>query len=226
MSSNLFEYLPRIVSLFPSLADISEQDWKHSGIQVIETEPNHIIEEGQFLEYAILILEGTVRMYKISGGGREITLYRIHGGECCPLMTSSILGESEYEASACVETTGLVLAVPVDIFRDWTDRYRKFRQFIFKSFAKRIVVMSNLLDSINFKSIRGRISEHLVQMTKQAGNSNTLHITHDILAIELGTAREVISRTLKGLENEATIKLSRGKITIMNQIALESYIEA
>lgn len=54
-------------------------------------------------------------MYKISASGREITLYRIHSGECCPLMTSSILGETEYEASACV-TTGLVLLIPVDIF--------------------------------------------------------------------------------------------------------------
>jgi CRP/FNR family transcriptional regulator len=141
-------------------------------------------------------------------------------------MTSSILGESEYEASACVETTGLVLLIPVEIFRDWTDRYRKFRQFIFKSFGKRIVIMSNLLDSINFKSIRGRISELLIEMAKEADNSDTLHITHDSLSVELGTAREVISRSLKGLENEKIIKLSRGKITITNRSALESYIEA
>ncbi|WP_240548014.1 Crp/Fnr family transcriptional regulator [Paenibacillus lignilyticus] len=219
------EHLKRILTLFPSLAEITEQDWKQDGIKVLQMEPNYIIEEGQFLEYAIMILEGTVRMFKISPGGREITLYRIHSGECCPLMTSSILGEAEYEASACVETTGLVLAIPAEIFRDWTDRYKTFRRFIFKSFAKRIVIMSNLLDSIHFKSIRGRISEFLIQMAEQAGHSDTISITHDSMSSELGTAREVISRTLKVLEKEDIIKLSRGKITITNRAVLESFIE-
>lgn len=219
------EHLSRILTLFPSLSEISEEDWNQEGIKVLQMEPNYIIEEGQFLEFVVMILEGTVRMYKISASGREITLYRIHSGECCPLMTSSVLGETEYEATACVETTGLVLMVPSAIFRAWTDRYPKFRQFIFKSFAKRIVLLSSLLDSINFKSIRGRISEFLIQLSEQTGNSDTLYITHDSMSVELGTAREVISRTLKGLEKEEIIKLSRGKITIANRETLESYIE-
>ncbi|WP_216626208.1 Crp/Fnr family transcriptional regulator [Paenibacillus plantarum] len=221
----LAEHLARIVSIFPSLIDISEQDWNHEGIKVIEMVPNYIIEEGHFLEHVVLILDGTVRMYKISTSGREITMYRIQGGECCPLMTSSILGETGYEATACVETAGLVLLIPSEIFREWVDRYRNFRQFIFKSFAKRIVIMSNLLDSVNFKSIRGRISEFLIHMTAKNGNTDTLYITHDSLSVELGTAREVISRTLKGLEKEEIIKLTRGKITITNRGALQRYIE-
>ncbi|SDW03791.1 Crp/Fnr family transcriptional regulator [Paenibacillus sp. CF384] len=219
------EHLSLIISLFPSLAEITEEDWNQDGITVLQMEPNYIIEEGQILEYAMMILEGTVRMYKISAGGREITLYRIHGGDCCPLMTTSILGEGEYEASACVETTGLVLAIPVAIFRDWTDRYKSFRRFIFKSFANRIVIMSNLLDSIHFKSIRGRIAEFLIQMSEKAGKSDTLHITHDIISVELGSAREVISRSLKLLEKEEIIQLARGRIIITNRSALESYIE-
>lgn len=86
--------------------------------------------------------------------------------------------------------------------------------------------MSCLLDSIHFKSIRERISEFLVQMAYQAVNSDTLHITHDSIAVELGTAREVISRTLKSLEKEEIIQLSRGKITVKNLIALEQYVES
>ncbi|NQX58241.1 Crp/Fnr family transcriptional regulator [Paenibacillus qinlingensis] len=221
----LAEHLAQIISIFPSLADITEQDWNQDGIHVIQMEPNYIIEEGHFLEHVVLILDGTVRMYKISTSGREITMYRIQSGECCPLMSSSILGESAYEATACVETAGLVLIIPSGIFREWVDHYRNFRQFIFKSFAQRIVSMSNLLDSVNFKSIRGRISEFLIHKTEKTGNTDTLHITHDSLSIELGTAREVISRTLKGLEKEEVINLSRGKITIVNRSALERYIE-
>jgi len=223
MGSTVLEYLPRIEALFPCLADISVQDWLQLGIGVMKVEANYVIEEGQFLEYAVLVLEGTIRMYKISAGGREITLYRIHGGECCPLMTTSILGESEYEASACVETASLALLIPVNSFRDWIDRYQGFRQFIFKSFANRILIMSSLLDSINFKSIRGRLAEYLVQHSHDSGDR--LNITHDTLSVELGTAREVISRTLKQLEKEGLVMLSRGQITLVSREGIENYVE-
>jgi CRP/FNR family transcriptional regulator len=219
------EHVSRILSLFPSMADFSEEDWNQDGLQVIQMEPKYIIEEGQFLEFVVMILDGTVRMYKISSTGRESTLYRVHSGECCPLMTSSVLGHSEYKAFACAETVGLVLIVPANIFKDWIDRYPTFRQFIFTEFTKRILHLAILLDSINFKSILGRISEYLIQFAEQTGNLDTLHITHNCLAMELGTAREVISRTLKMLEKRGIIQLSRGKITIRNRSALESFIE-
>ncbi|WP_239716446.1 Crp/Fnr family transcriptional regulator [Paenibacillus sp. 19GGS1-52] len=223
MSPTVFEHLPRIVALFPCLSEIRTEDWSRDGIEVMKVEANLVIEEGQFLEYAVLVLEGTIRMYKISAGGREITLYRIHGGECCPLMTTSILGESEYEASACVEEDGLALLIPVSIFREWTDRYQGFRQFIFKSFANRIILMSNLLDSIHFKSIRGRIAEYLIQHSQDSGD--LLNITHDTLSVELGTAREVISRSLKQLEKEGLIKLSRGQIALISREGIEQHQE-
>lgn len=223
MSSSVLDNVPHIVSCFPSLSDISTQDWSDEGIIMLDLQPSFVFEEGRFLEHAVLILEGTVRMYKISGSGREITLYRVNGGECCPLMMSSILGETEYEASACIEKLCTVVAIPVDVFKDWMDRYKSFRQFIFKMFAKRIIIMSNLLDSINFKSIRGRISEYLVEMTEDGRDSLT--ITHDTLSIELGTAREVISRTLKSLEKEGLLQLSRGQISHILRQDLKKYIE-
>ncbi len=223
MSSAMLDKVPHIVTCFPSLSDISIQDWSNEGIIMLDLQPSFVFEEGQFLDHAVLILEGTVRMYKISSSGREITLYRVNGGECCPLMMSSILGETEYEASACIEKLCSVVAIPVDVFKDWMDRYKSFRQFIFKMFAKRIIIMSNLLDSINFKSIRGRIAEYLVEMTEDG--RDTLTITHDTLSIELGSAREVISRTLKSLEKEGLLKLSRGQISHILRQELKKYIE-
>ncbi|NHN31749.1 Crp/Fnr family transcriptional regulator [Paenibacillus agricola] len=223
MSSAVLDQVPHIVSLFPSLSDISLEDWSAEGIAIVKFQPSHVIEEGHFLQHAVLLLEGTVRMFKISGSGREVTLYRIHSGECCPLMMASILGESEYEASACTEEPGVALAIPVYVFRDWMDRYKSFRQFIFKMFAKRLIIMSNLLDSINFKSIRGRIAEFIVQMTEDGATS--LDMTHGTMSIELGTAREVISRTLKSLENEGLLRLSRGRIYQIKRQELKKYIE-
>ncbi|AZN43801.1 Crp/Fnr family transcriptional regulator [Paenibacillus albus] len=219
----MLEHVPHIVDLFPVLSEITETDWGQEGIDLVELQPNLVIEEGQFLEYAVMVLDGSIRMYKISSSGREITMYRIYGGECCPLMTTSILGESQYEASACIEKPTMVLAIPVRIFRDWTDEYKGFRQFIFKMIAKRFVLMSNLLDSINFKSIRGRLAEYLLQAIPI--EQNAINATHDLLANEIGSAREVVSRTLKMLEKEKIIEQTRGKISIVDRSALEQYLE-
>lgn len=130
------EHVSRILSLFPSLADIAEEDWHQDGLQVIQVEADYIIDKSQFVEFVVMILDGTLRTYKISVTGREITLYRVHSGECCPLMTSSILGPSGYEAIACVETVGSMLIIPAKIFRAWMDRYPVFRQFITQSLPR------------------------------------------------------------------------------------------
>ncbi|NBD26789.1 Crp/Fnr family transcriptional regulator [Paenibacillus glycinis] len=215
--------LPRILELFPSLAEIGPENWGREDVVLIELPPNHLVQEGQLLDYAVLLLDGTIRMFKISPGGREITLYRIQGGECCPLMMTSILGESEYEASACIEKPSLALAIPSGLFREWMDRYRGFRQYIFKMVGKRLILMSNLLDSINFKTIPGRVAEFLYEQT--ASGADTLALTHDAIATELGTAREVISRTLKSFEKEGILALTRGRIAEIKRDELERYLE-
>ncbi|MFD2614832.1 Crp/Fnr family transcriptional regulator [Paenibacillus gansuensis] len=217
------EQIQYIVSRFPSLKDISTEDWGMEGITVMSMPPAEVIHEGQILEHAALILDGTVRIYKVGKSGREVTLYRVNDGECCPLMMSSILGESEYEASAAIEKQTTLLFLPIGIFRIWMDKYKNFRQFIFQMFARRIIIMSNLLDNINFKSIRSRIAEYLYERTSE--NSDAIATTHDTMSIELGTAREVISRALKGMENEGLLQLSRGKVTHIQRSRLKQLIE-
>lgn len=217
------EQIENVIMRFPCLADISHEDWQEEGITITTLSVNHVIHEGEFLESAALILDGTVRMYKLSGNGREVTLYRINDGECCPLMASSILGETAYEASACIEKPTTVLFIPVHIFQKWMNNYINFRQFIFKSFARRLLIMSDLIDSMFFKSIKSRIAEYLLKMTSI--DNDSLSITHDHLSIELGTAREVISRTLKAMEKEGLLTLSRGQITHIQRQKLLELIE-
>ncbi|UHA72506.1 Crp/Fnr family transcriptional regulator [Paenibacillus sp. 481] len=212
-----------IIKLFPSLADVTQEDWQAEGISIVTLPVNQVIHEGEFLKSAALILDGTVRMYKLSDSGREVTLYRISDGECCPMMASSILGETAYEASACMEKPTTVLFIPVRIFQMWMDKYLRFRQYMFKTFARRLIIMSNLIDSVVFKSIRSRIAEYLLKMTSD--DNDSLSITHDTLSIELGTAREVISRTLKTFEKDGLLRLTRGQITHIQRQQLLALIE-
>jgi CRP/FNR family transcriptional regulator len=224
MNTSVDKHITAIMKLFPDFIDIPIDVWEAADISVREIEPSHMIPEGLLLDHAVFVLDGTVRMFKLSASGREITLYRISDGECCPLMSSSLLGETEYEASACTETPCLALFTPAEIFREWFDTYKRFRQFIFQSICKRIITLSKLLDTINFKSIRGRVVEFLLQAAHD-NQSNVIVTTHDTLATELGSAREVISRTLKQLKQEQLISLTRGKITIVDYKGLEALVE-
>ncbi|EJL27704.1 Crp/Fnr family transcriptional regulator [Brevibacillus sp. BC25] len=205
------EQIAEVLTRFPSLAALTPEEWQEEGISITMVPANFTIDEGEFLENAPLILDGLVRIFKLSSDGREVTLYRLSAGECCPLIASSILGETVYEASACVEKPSMVLNVPTKIYKKWIEKHQGFRQYIFQSFARRLIIMSNLIDDINFKSIRVRISEYLIEHT--GAENNSLAITHDQLAIELGTAREVISRTLKKMEKEGLLRVARGQIT-------------
>lgn len=210
--------IQRISSLLPFLSTVSLEDWDRAELRTVDPSTVHPIREGHFLQHAIFILKGTVRIYKISEQGREITLYRIENGQSCVLMMASIMGETEYEASVSIETQSELLLIPADVFRAWMDRYKPLRQFIYKQFIDRITAVTNLLENVAFKPIQLRLANFLLEAASET--SSTLNITHDQLAVELGTAREVVSRTLKEFQNKGILALSRGKIRILDQMTL------
>ncbi|RNB84710.1 Crp/Fnr family transcriptional regulator [Brevibacillus fluminis] len=217
------DQIEEVIQLFPFLSAISTNDWNQEGVEIVSLPVHFVIPEGKLLNHAALILEGAVRMSRLGTNGREVTLYRLTNGECCPLMMASILGESAYEASACIEKPTRALVIPVPLFFVWLDTYKSFRQFVFQTFAKRLILMSNLIDSMKFKSIRTRIAEYVLEKTTD--ECNVLTITHDQLSMELGTVREVISRTLKGMEREGMLRLGRGQITHIQRHQLLTAIE-
>ncbi|MNN53445.1 cAMP receptor protein [compost metagenome] len=159
----------------------------------------------------MFILQGTVRIYKITPQGREITLYRVQNGQTCVLMMASILGETPYEASASIEVDTEVLLIPIPLFRKWMDLYLPLKQHVFQQIIERITSVTQLVENIAFQSIPYRIAEFLLKRM-DTDNHMTLHITHEQLAIELGTAREVISRSLKDLARKKIIVTRRGCI--------------
>lgn len=204
------EQIQSVIKVFPCLNEISWDDWNEKGLTLTHLPVNLIVPEGQVLENASFVVQGTIRIFRLSASGREITLYRVNTGECCPLMAANILGETTYEGTSCVEEPTTALMIPADIFRTWTGKYKDFREFVFSVMTHRIITMSTLIDNVAFKSIRTRISEYLLE--KIPVGDDSLSITHDRLAVELGTTREVISRALKAMEKEGLIQLARGGI--------------
>ncbi|UUZ82791.1 Crp/Fnr family transcriptional regulator [Paenibacillus sp. P26] len=211
----------RITALFPCFSSLTPEDWKSVQLLSVDPSTEHSIHEGHVLQHALFIVQGRIRIYKISESGREVTLYRIGDGECCSLMMCSILGEIEYEASAEVETRADILLVPIPRFKQWLDQYKPLKQFIFKQISQRVIDVTGPLDDIAFKPIHHRLAEFLLKIT--ADGSQRLFITHERLSVELGTAREVVSRTLKDWERQGILRLGRGRIELIRRTELEPF---
>lgn len=176
-----------------------------------------VFEPGQRADNMLLLLSGSVRVQQISDTGREVFLYRVNAGESCVLTTACMLADEDYSAEAITETDVEAVAIPRAAFDDFTGRSPIFRRFIFQTYSRRIADLFGLIDDIIFQRIDVRLAERLLELD-QGGHIAT---THQALAVELGTAREVISRTLGEFQRRGWVELARGEIRIGTRAGLE-----
>jgi CRP/FNR family transcriptional regulator len=159
-----------------------------------------------------LFLKGEVRVYKIGEGGREITLYEIFPGETCILNASCILSRGHYPANAVAVTDGAVLFIPEKEFRRLVSEHESMRNFIFSLFSQRFTTIMELIEEVAFGKMDKRLNEYLIEKSE----NNVLDVTHQQIANDLGTSREVVSRLLKDLEKKDRVDLARHKIYLKN----------
>lgn len=165
-----------------------------------------------------LLLSGVVRVYQIGESGREITLYRFGNGESCILTANVILSRQAFPAVATVERDAEAVMVPADAFRDWVRRYDVWRDFTFALLSQRLASLIATVDEVVFRRLDVRVAQFLLQQGRSAG---PISITHQQIAAELGSSREVISRLLESLESEGLIHRARGTIEVLARAGLE-----
>jgi CRP/FNR family transcriptional regulator len=178
------------------------------------------IPAGQFIfleddncSFFALLLSGRVRVFKEGESGREVTLYRFEKGESCILTVSCILSDSLYPAIAVAEEDSEAFLIPASVFREWISRFEAWRKYVFEILAKRLSTVIMVVEEVAFRRVDSRIAELLL---KEADSNNTVHKTHQQIAAEIGTSREVVTRILKDLEHEKTISSGRGTISVLN----------
>ncbi|GFE65517.1 Crp/Fnr family transcriptional regulator [Litoreibacter roseus] len=206
---------------FPGLADISGQvsaqlDRTARSVQL--KRGAQIFGPGKPAENLFLLVSGTVRVQQVSEGGREIVLYRVHSGESCVLTTACLLAFEDYTAEGIAETDIEAILIPRDDFDALMAISKAFRAFVFEAYSKRITDLFLVIEEIAFKRMDIRLAQKLLDL-KDA--EHTLHLTHQQLAVELGTAREVISRQLKEFERRGWLSLSRGAIELHDMPAMQ-----
>lgn len=204
----------RFEQLFPELGkDRSfSQSVLAAGQQVSLPAGQHICLEGSNCKHLAFVLSGTGRVYKLSESGREITLYRVGAGECCILTLSCIISEKRFPAFAVSESELEAIVVPAAVIQDWMDNTRSWRRYAWNLIAARLGDVISLVEEVTFRRMDERLSFYLCQGNKFPLQQKTA-ITHQQIAAELGTSREVISRLLKDMEQQQIVALGRGWIT-------------
>lgn len=178
---------------------------------------------GQSADNLLLLLGGTVRVQQKSETGREVLLYRVNAGESCVLTTACMLAFEDYSADGIAETDVRAVAIPRTTFDDLVAKSPVFRGFVFTAYSRRITDLFKLVDDIVFQRMDIRLASRLVELADEA---NVVHATHAVLATELGTAREVISRTLAGFSRRGWIEQSRGEVRLTDRNGLEGLVKS
>ena len=174
----------------------------------------HICMEGSLCSSLALVLSGTARVYKLGESGKEITLYRVEAGESCVLTLSCIASDKSFPAFAISETDVEAIIIPTSKVRSWMEQQPAWRDYAWNLIASRLADVISLVEEITFKRMDERLADYLEQQRQQHGERLT--ITHQQIAADLGTSREVISRLLKDLQQRGELSLGRGKIMLTN----------
>ena len=209
----------RLAALYPVLArvDAAERD----AVLATETQTARVpagallFEEGAPCQGFPMVLSGAVRVARGSPGGRSLEMYRVTPGELCVVSTSCLFGQHPLTAHGeATEPTELVLLTPKGFAR-WS-AFEPFRQFVFGVFADRLADLMALAEAVAFQRLDQRLAAALL------GHGATVRSTHQALADELGTVREIVTRLLKRFEQSGWVALGRERIDVLDGAALRA----
>ena len=153
---------------------------------------------------------------KLASSGRELLLYRVAPGGSCIITSSCLLGHSDYNARGLAETPLTLLVVPAPLFSRLMVEHAPFRDFVFHLFAERIAELMQLVEEVAFTRLDQRLARLIL-----ARKDNTLTVTHQQLADELGSVREIVSRLLKGFAAQGLVTLGREQVTVADRPGLQ-----
>ncbi len=177
-----------------------------------------LFREGDACANFVLVLSGSIRVQKVSASGRQIVLYHVGDSDICALTTTGLIGHSLYQAEGVAETPVELLLLPEKAFSEMLSRSAAFRESVFASLANRIAALIVKIDEVTFTKMAVRVARALMAAQSRQGAhqvGRTLETTHQSLADELGTAREVVSRQLSEFQRRGWIRIDRRSLEIL-----------
>lgn len=203
----------QLYKYFPSLGEkqLRETLLSQCSIQTFEKDMV-LLEEGKYVKVLPLVIDGSVKVFK-KDYDKEILMYYIKSGESCIMSISACINDEKSQIHAVTAETTKVILVPIRYVNDWMRLFPTWNTFIISSYQSRFDNLLTAFNAVVFEKMDTRLIRYLKEKATILGHSK-LKITHIEIATELATARVVISRLLKDLENQGKIEQTRGYITI------------
>ena len=212
-----------ILDALPFLKSIEQagiRELQRFGIFSLIPKNQFITMEGDSCQFFSFVLSGKIKVYKTAENGREITLYRLEKGQSCILTASCILSNKKFPAISFSEEAVEVISIPSPLFLEWVDKYDFWRNYVFNLLSERLSEIISVVEEIAFRNVDIRLAQHLIKITNV--NKDEIQTTHQLIAGDIGTSREVVSRLLKDFEEEGILILSRGSIKIIDYPSLNA----
>ncbi len=207
----------RLLDLYPALAGVSPEELSalvQPGSVLQAPAGTQLFAEMQPCSGFPLLIEGSIKVVKGAPSGREMLLYRVEPGGSCIISCSCLLGHTPYAARGEAETPVTLAMLPDSLFQRLLSEQPGFRDFVFHLLADRIVDLMQLVEEVAFH----RLDQRLARLLLARGNE--IHATHQALADELGSVREIVSRLLKGFASDGLVALGREQINILDRPGL------
>lgn len=173
-----------------------------------------VMEINRYIKSIFLLVEGSIKIIREDDDGNELFLYYLNQSETCAMALTCCMNNMKSEVRAIAEDDCVMVNIPVKYLDIWMDKYSSWKSFVFHTYNMRFNELLQTIDSIAFMKMDERLYKYLVDKVKATGKT-TLRVTHQEIAYELNTSREVISRLLKQLEKHGKIELSRNRIEFL-----------
>jgi CRP/FNR family transcriptional regulator len=176
-----------------------------------------LLDVGQIVRVIPIVLSGTLKVSRIDDQGHELFLYYINPNESCALTFTCCMEQHSSEIRVMADEDSLVLTIPITAMDEWMMKYPSWKSFIMRTIRSRFNELLSMIDQIAFQRLDERLVSYLKEKSKATG-SLLIHASHEQIAIDLASSREVISRLLKRLENEQKVILYRNQIKLLSNL--------
>lgn len=208
---------------FPDQDTVMQQ--LRAQVQVVQLPAGQkVFHRGDPCRNYLVVVNGSVRVQTLSPGGREVVLYRVADAQSCVITTSCLISREAYPAEGVTETDTTAMVISQGLFNEALGCSEMFRRFVFANQGRRLSDLIRRVEDVAFGRVDARLARMLVERCGREPGSITA--THQQLASELGTAREVVSRQLKVFEKNGWIAVHRGAVEVLQPLALSRVWEA
>lgn len=176
-----------------------------------------VVDIGQTVKMIPLLLTGTLKISRIDETGNELLLYYVHAAESCAMTFTCCMQQYPSEIKATAETDASFIAIPIGVMDEWLSKYPTWKSFVMRTIRNRFNELLHTIDQLAFQKLDERLVTYLKEKSKATG-STLINLSHEEIAADLATSREVISRLLKKLEHDKKVLLFRHQLKILREM--------